>query len=90
MMTQQELHDEFWLLTKSVLQDSRIDTEEAKVLKRWLEEHAQGGFFDVASEKLGRFLADGYIDRHESAAMISTLGKVLAQLRSAPRPSGES
>ena len=32
MMAQKELHDEFWLLTKSVLEDSRIDTEEAHVL----------------------------------------------------------
>jgi len=88
MMTLQELHDEFWLLTKSVLQDSRIDTEEAKVLKRWLEEHDQGGIFGIALEKLDHFLKDGYVDRHESNAMIATLGKVLAQLRAAPKPSG--
>ena len=34
MMTQKELHDEFWLLTLSVLQDSRITADEARVLKR--------------------------------------------------------
>ena len=47
MMTKQEMHDEFWLLTKSVLQDSRIDTEEARVLKRWLEEHQRETEFGI-------------------------------------------
>ena len=53
-MTKQELHDEFWLLTKSVLQDSKIDVSEAMVIKRWLEEHREGNDFDftIISEKL--------------------------------------
>ena len=40
MMTKKELHDEFWLLTKSVLEDSRIDADEARVIKRWMEEQS--------------------------------------------------
>ena len=38
--TRKELSDEFWMLTKGILQDSSVDTDEARVLKRWLEEHA--------------------------------------------------
>ena len=83
MMTKQELHDEFWLLAKSVLEDSRIDAGEAKVLKRWLEEHAYAGDFSFMVEKLNRFLADGYIDRAESSAVIDSLGRLLAILRTA-------
>jgi len=81
MMTQKELHDEFWLLTKGVLEDSRIDTEEARVLKRWLEEHQQATEFDYAIKKLDRILEDGYVDRFESKEIIDTLGHTLAQLR---------
>ena len=81
MMTKKELHDEFWLLTKGILQDSRIDAEEARVLKRWLEEHSEAGDFGIAIGKMDRFLADGYVDRHESASLVTTLGNVLAQLR---------
>ena len=84
MMTQKEMHDEFWLLTKSILQDSRIDTEEARVLKRWLEEHQQDGSFDFAIEKLTRFLADGYVDRFESAELIDVLGHTLRKLNAPP------
>ena len=84
MMTQKEMHDEFWLLTKSILQDSRIDTEEARVLKRWLEEHQQNGSFDFAIEKLARFLADGYVDRFESAELIDVLGHTLRKLNAPP------
>ena len=80
MMTQKELHDEFWLLTKSVLQDSKIDTEEARVLKRWLEEHQRATEFNYMIDKLNRFLEDGYIDRFESREVIDTLGHTLAQL----------
>ena len=47
-MTTRELHDEFWLLTKSILKDSQIDTTEARVLKRWLEEHQQDDEFKHA------------------------------------------
>ena len=84
MMTQKELHEEFWLLTKSVLQDSRIDTEEANVLKRWLEEHQQGNEFEFIIGKLNRFLADGYVDRFESQEIMDALGRTLSLLRSAP------
>ena len=81
MLTQQEKHDEFWLLTKSVLEDSRIDAEEARVLKRWLEEHQQGDEFGFVIKKLNRFLEDGYIDRFESEEVINVLGHTLARLR---------
>lgn len=79
-MTQQELHDEFWLLTKGVLQDSRIDADEAKVLKRWLEEHQQGTEFDYVIKRLNLVLEDGYVDRFESRDVIDSLGRTLAQL----------
>ena len=81
MLTQQEKHDEFWLLTKSVLEDSRIDVEEARVLKRWLEEHQQGDEFGFVIKKLNHFLEDGYIDRFESEEVINVLGHTLARLR---------
>ena len=83
MMTQKELHDEFWLFTKSVLEDSQIDTEEAKVLKRWLEEHQRETEFNYVIGKLSRILDDGYVDRFESKEVIDTLGYTLAQLRAA-------
>ena len=83
MMTTKELHDEFWLLTKSILQDSRIDTTEARVLKRWLEEHRQGDEFALAIGKMERVLGDGYVDRFESQEAISTLGDVLLRLGAA-------
>ncbi|MBO7482654.1 MAG: hypothetical protein J6U17_02050 [Kiritimatiellae bacterium] len=87
MMTRKELHDEFWLLTKGILQDSKVDAEEARVLKRWLEEHRQDGSFDFAIESLGRFLTDGYIDRFESRDLIYAVGRTLEQLRtSASQP----
>ena len=82
MMTQKELHDEFWLLTKSVLQDSRIDAAEATVLKRWLEEHQQGDEFDYLIGKLSELLSDKSVDRNESRIVVDALGRVLAQLRS--------
>ena len=80
MMTQQELHDEFWLLTKGVLQDSRIDAAEAKVLKRWLEEHQRGTEFDYVIKRLNLVLGDGYVDRFESRDVIDSLGHTLTQL----------
>lgn len=83
MMTKRELHDEFWLMTKSVLEDSRIDTNEAKVIKRWLEEHREGNSFDFIIGKLDGFLSDGYVDRFESQKIIDALGCVLRQLRTA-------
>ena len=80
MMSKKELHAEFWLLTKSVLEDSRIDTDEAKVLKRWLEEHQQNGEFSFAIGKLTGILSDGYVDRFESQEIINALGHILSQL----------
>ena len=79
-MTQQELHDEFWLLSKGVLQDSRVDAIEAKVLKRWLEEHQRETEFNYVIEKLNRILDDGHVDRFESRDVIDALGRTLAQL----------
>ena len=80
MLTRKELHAEFWLLTNGVLQDSRVDENEARVLKRWLEEHQREGEFDCLIGKLAKFLEDGYVDRFESAGIIDMLGKALAQL----------
>ena len=37
MMTRKEESSEFWMLTKGILQDTRVDTDEALVIKRWLE-----------------------------------------------------
>ena len=80
MMTRKELHDEFWLLTRSVLQDSKVDTNEAKVLKRWLEEHQRDGEFNALIKKLADFLADGYVDRFESTEIVNMFGWALSQL----------
>ena len=80
-MTRKELHDEFWLLTRGILQDSKVDTDEARVLKRWLEEHQDGEEFKLLIEKLASFLTDGYIDQFESKSIINMLGRTLAQLR---------
>ena len=80
MMTRTELHDEFWLLTRGILQDSKVDAHEARVLKRWLEEHQREDEFKGLIEKLTGFLTDGFVDRFESAAIVNTLGWTLAQL----------
>jgi len=72
---------EFWMLTKGILQDSSVDTDEANVLKRWLEEHKRGDEFALALKRLEKFLTDGYIDRYESKELIDTLGNVLRTLR---------
>lgn len=79
--TKAEMADEFWMLTKGVLQDAVVDTAEAKVLKRWLEEHQEGGSFQLLIDRLSGFLADGYIDRFESKRLQDAFGSVLAQLR---------
>ena len=79
--TNAELGAEFWMLTKGVLQDSTVDTDEAKVLMRWLEEHKTGAEFDAVIAKLQKFLTDGYIDRFESKELINTIGNVLRTLR---------
>jgi len=77
-----ELGAEFWMLTKGILQDSNVDTDEAKVIKRWLEEHKSGTEFDIIIAKLDKFLVDGYIDRFESKALLDTIGNILRTLRS--------
>ena len=79
--TRQELGAEFWMLTQGVLQDSRVDTDEARVIKRWLEEHREGAEFDLAISKLDKFLVDGYVDRFESKELLDLLGGVLRRLR---------
>ena len=79
-MTRKEMHDEFWLLIRGILQDSKVDTDEAKILKRWLEAHQRDGEFNPLIEKLGVILSDGYVDRFESTAIINMLGRALAQM----------
>lgn len=79
--TKAELAEEFWMLTKGVLQDAVVDTAEAKVLKRWLEEHQEGEEYKALITRLEGFLADGYIDRFESKRLQDTFGAVLASLR---------
>lgn len=81
--TKTEEAAEFWMLTKGILQDSNVDTDEAKVILRWLEEHKTDASFDGLIAKLTAFLKDGYIDRFESKAMIDTIGNILRALRAA-------
>ena len=81
--SRQELGEEFWMLTKGILQDSSVDTDEARVLKRWLEEHREGAEFDTIVAKLDKFLTDGYIDRFESKSLMDTIGSILRLLRQA-------
>jgi hypothetical protein len=81
MMTREEERAEFWLLTKGILQDSVIDAAEARVVKRWLEEHKQGDEFAMTISMLGSFLSDGYIDPRESSRIADAIGRVLANMR---------
>jgi len=81
--TVQEKASEFWMLTKGILQDSQVDTDEARVIKRWLEEHRQGEEFARVISKLEKFLTDGYIDRFESRELMESIGTVLRTLRTA-------
>ena len=83
MMTRKEESNEFWMLTKGILQDTRVDTEEALVIKRWLEEHRRDGEFAHEIELLGKFLTDRYIDRFESKNLCDMIGSVLTKLRQA-------
>ena len=83
--TKQEEAAEFWMLTKGILQDAKVDTDEAKVIKRWLEEHRTDDSFDFTIAKLKKFFADGYIDRFESKELIDSLGNVLRALRTAAK-----
>lgn len=79
--TGKELGAEFWLLTKGVLQDSKIDTDEAVVIRHWLEEHQADGEFAFIISMLDRFLADGFISPQESSRLMDTFGRVLSILR---------
>ena len=81
MMTRKEERDEFWMLTQGILQDSKVETTEARVVKRWLEEHQRGTEFAAALERLDGQLADNWIDRFESQAIIEAIGRVLQILR---------
>ena len=83
MMTPQQERDEFWLLSKGILQDSKIDTDEARVIRCWLAEHNHEGAYDFAIAKLDRQLSDGWIDRYESSAIIDAIGQVLRMMREA-------
>ena len=83
MMTRKEESNEFWMLTKGILQDARVDTDEALVIKRWLEEHQRAGEFAHAIEMLGKFLTDRYIDRFVSKSLCDMIGNVLTTLRQA-------
>lgn len=87
MLTPKEEEREFWMLTSGILQDSRVDTDEARVVKRWLEEHRRGDEFAGLIAICDRFLADGYIDRFESRDMIESIGVVLRSLRERARES---
>lgn len=78
-----ELGAEFWMLTKGILQDSTVDTDEARVIMRWLQEHKEGSEFDIIIQKLEKFLTDGYIDRFESKSLLDTIGNILRVLRAA-------
>ena len=80
--TNAEKGEEFWMLTKGILQDSSVDTDEARVIKRWLEEHKTGSEFDLVIAKLDKFLKDGYVDRFESKELIGSIGTILRTLRS--------
>lgn len=83
MMTRNEESKEFWMLTKGILQDTRVDTDEALVIKRWMEEHQRDGEFAHEIETLGKFLTDRYIDRFESKNLCGMIGNVLTKLRQA-------
>ena len=80
--TRQEEAAEFWQLTKGILQDARVDTDEAQVIKRWLEEHKTDDSFDRVIAKLAKFLEDGYIDRFESQELCNSIGSILRLLKS--------
>ena len=81
MMTRDEERDEFWMLTKGILQDSKVDASEANVVKRWLEEHQKAGEFAMLISRLDSFLADGFIDPRESKSIADSIGRALASMR---------
>ena len=81
MMTREEERAEFWLLTQGILQDSKVDASEARVIKRWLEEHQKDGEHATLISHLDSFLSDGYIDPRESSRIADAIGRVLANMR---------
>lgn len=82
--TNNELAKEFWMLTKGILQDSKVDTDEAQVLKRWIEEHGLTDTFSLIVKRLDQFLADGFIDQFESKTLLDSFGTILSHLRNTP------
>lgn len=82
MMTNKELAAEFWLLTMGVLQDARVDTDEARVIKRWLEEHQAADEFATLIGRLDDFLMDSVISPSESEKIAGLIGMALRDLRS--------
>jgi len=85
MMTKEEERAEFWLLTQGILQDSKVDASEARVVKRWLEEHQKDGEYASLIYRLESFLADGYIDPRESSSIAYSIGRALASMKAQPR-----
>ncbi len=83
MMTIEEEANEFWLLTQAILQDSKVDIDEARVISRWLQEHQRGDEFAPQIAKLAKFMEDRYIDRFESRDIVNAIGSVLRTLRQA-------
>ena len=81
MMTREEEANEFWLLTLAILEDSRVETSEAKVVLRWIQEHQRADEFAPQLAKLQTFMDDGYIDRFESKDIIQSISSVLRRLR---------
>jgi uncharacterized membrane protein YebE (DUF533 family) len=78
MMTMEETRAEFWLLTKGILQDSVIDADEARVVKRWLEEHQRESEYATVIAQLDAFMSDGYIDPRESRNIADAIGRLLS------------
>ena len=62
-----------------------MDVTEARVVKRWLEEHQREYEFAFIIEKLSQFLSDGHVDRFESKELIDSLGHVLVKLTAKER-----
>ena len=81
MMTRKDESNEFRMLTKGILQDGRVDTDEANVVKRWMEEHQRADEFANPIGRLEGFLTDKYIDRFESKNLCEMIGTVLTRLR---------
>ena len=81
MRTREKEANEFWLLTLAILEDSKVETSEAKVVLRWIQEHQRADEFAPQLAKLQKFMDDGYIDRFESKDIIQSISSVLRRLR---------